>query len=100
MDKTLLAQMLAFYAGLKEKHHIVYVEATVIPTVTKEENIDIIVCHGSNAACTKIIKGEIVLGNEYIVSRGEELTGFGLEPDAVGEYSSHWPWDFCYFYKL
>lgn len=99
MKKSTLAQMLAYYAEQKEKHYLVYVNANVIPTVTMEENIDIIVCHAASAACTKIIKGKIVLGKEYIVSRGEEL-GFGLEPDAVGEYSSHWPWDYCYFYKL
>lgn len=99
MKKSTLAQMLAYYSEDKKKHHIMYVNANVIPTVTKEQNIDIIVCHASSAANTKIIKGEVVLGSEYIVSRGEEL-GFGLKPDAVGEYSSKWPWDYCYFYKL
>lgn len=52
----------------------------------------------SNAAGTKLIKGRITLKGEYLVSRGKELPF--CKPNAVAEYSSHWPYDFCYFYRL
>ena len=52
----------------------------------------------SGAAGTKLIKGKIMLKGLYLVSKGKELPF--PKPDAVAEYSSHWPWDFCYFYKL
>ena len=99
IKKTTLAQMLPFFAEDKKKHHLVWIKATKSPNLTEEQNIDLNITYAASAACTKIIKGKLKFGCEYLVSRGEEL-GFGLKPDVVCEYSSHWPWDFCYLYKL
>jgi hypothetical protein len=99
ITKKTLAQMLPFYAEDGKKHHFVYMEAIKHPRLTAEENIDANITFAANAAATKIIKGKLEYGREYLVSRGEEL-GFGLNPDVVCEYSSHWPWDYCYLYKL
>ena len=99
ITKTTLAQMLPFFAADGKKHHFVYMETIENPRLTKEENIDVNVTFASNAACTKIIKGTLEFGCEYLVSRGEEL-GFGLKPDVICKYSSHWPWEYCYLYKL
>ena len=52
----------------------------------------------SGAAGTKLIKGKVMLKGLYLVSRGKELPF--PKPDAVAEYSSHWPYDYCYLYKL
>ena len=91
--------MLLFYAEDRKKHHFVYMEAVEKAYLTAEENIDLNIGFASNAAGTKIIKGKLEYGCEYLVSRGEEL-GFDLKPDVVCEYSNHWPWDYCYLYKL
>lgn len=99
MKKSLLVQMLVFYAQDKEKHHIGYVNVERSNYLTLEEDMDYWACHVSGAANTKIAKGKIVFGQEYLYSRGEEL-GFGLKPSVVLEYSGHWPFDFCYMYKL
>ena len=99
ITKKTLAQMLPFYAEDRKRHHFVYMEAIENPRLTAEENIDANITFAANAAGTKIIKGELEYGCEYLVSRGEEL-GFNLKPDVVCEYSSHWPWDYCYLYKL
>ena len=101
ITKKTLAQMLAFYAGDSKKHYFrfVYMEACRNPRLTAEENIDANITFATNAADTKIIKGKLEYGCEYLVSRGEELV-FDLKPDVVCEYSSHWPWDYCYLYKL
>ena len=99
ITKTTLAQMLQFFAADGKKHYFVYMEAIKHAGLTREEDIDVNISFASNAAGTKIIKGTLEFGCEYLVSRGEEL-GFGLKPDVVCEYSSHWPWDYCYLYKL
>jgi len=99
ITKTTLAQMLQFFAADGKKHHFVYMEAIKHDKLTREEDIDVNIGFASNTADTKIIKGTLEFGCEYLVSRGEEL-GFGLKPDVVCEYSSHWPWDYCYLYKL
>lgn len=99
ITKKTLAQMLSFFAADGKKHHLVRMEANVHPGLTDEENIDVNIAVASGAAGVKIIKGKLENGCEYLVSRGEEL-GFGLKPDVVLEYSSHWPWDYCYLYKL
>lgn len=99
ITKKTLAQMLPFYAEDGKKHHFVYMKASENPRLTAEENIDVNITFAASAACTKIIKGKLEYGREYLVSRGEEL-GFNLKPDVVCEYSSHWPWDYCYLYKL
>lgn len=99
ITKKTLAQMLPFYAEDGKKHHFFYMEARENPRLTAEENIDVEITLAANAADTKIIKGKLEYGCEYLVSRGEEL-GFGLKPDVVCEYSRHWPWDYCYLYKL
>lgn len=52
----------------------------------------------AGAASTKLIKGRISFQRNYLVSRGKELPF--VKPSAVAEYSEHWPYDFCYFYKL
>jgi len=99
ITKKILAQILPFYAADGKKHQFVYMEAKEHAELTKEENVDVNIGFASNASCTKIIKGTLEFGCEYLVSRGEEL-GFGLKPDIVCEYSSHWLWDYCYLYKL
>lgn len=98
INKQTLAQMLVFYAQDKERHHIVTMEPVKHDNLTDEENLDLWVCHASDAACTKIKKGKLEYGKRYLVSRGKEL-GFGLKPAVVLEYSNNWPWDFCYLYK-
>jgi hypothetical protein len=99
MKKSLLVQMLVFYAQEKEKHHIEHIKVERTNYLLYEEDVDLWVNHASGAANTKIVKGKLVFGCEYLVSRGEEL-GFGLKPDIVCEYNRHWPFDFCYLYKL
>jgi hypothetical protein len=99
ITKTTLAQMLQFFAADGKKHHIVYMEAIKHAELTREEDIDVNICFASNAACTKIVKGTLEFGRDYLVSRGEEL-GFGLKPDVVCKYSRNWSWDYCYLYKL
>lgn len=99
ITKKTLAQMLSFFAEDGKKHHFFYMEAIENPHLTAEENIDVNIIFAAGAAGTKIISGKLKYGCEYLVSRGEEL-GFGLMPDVVCEYSSHWPWDYCYLYKL
>lgn len=99
ITKMTLVQMLQFFAADGKKHHIVYMEAINHAELTREEDIDVNITFASNAADTKIIKGTLEFGCEYLVSRGEDL-GFGLKPDVVCEYSSHWPWEYCYLYKL
>ena len=101
ITKKTLAQMLTFYAWDGKKHYFRfgYLEARENPSLTAEENIDENIAFAAKAADTKIIKGKLEYGCEYLVSRGEELV-FDLKPDVVCEYSSHWPWDYCYLYKL
>lgn len=99
ITKKTLAQMLPLFAGDGKKHQLVWMQATEHPNLTEKENIELNITYASNTACSKIIKGKLKLGCEYLVSRGEKL-GFGLKPDVVCEYSSHWPWTHCYLYKL
>ena len=99
ITKKTLAQMLPFYAEDGKKHHFVYMEAIKHDKLTREENIDVNITFAANAADTKIIKGKLEYGCEYLVSHGKEL-GFNLKPDVICEYDSHYPWDYCYLYKL
>ena len=97
--KDLLIQMLVFFAQDKERHHIDRVKVDRSNYLSYDEDIDFWICHASGAADTKVVKGKLEFGKEYLVSRGEEL-GFGLKPSVVCEYSHHWPFDYCYLYKL
>lgn len=99
MTKKDLAQMLAFYAEDNKKHHFLYMSPTRNPRLTEGENMKLVVEFAACAAGTKIIEGKVEWGKQYLVTRGEVL-GFGKKPDVTCEYSRHWPWDFCYMYKL
>lgn len=52
----------------------------------------------SGCAGVKLIKGRIRLKGKVLVSRGQELPY--LKPVAVIEYAGHWPWDYCYLYRV
>lgn len=99
MDKQTLALALCLYAEDKQKHDFAYMKANEDERFSKEQNDDLNMTVAANAANTKIVEGEFEPGAEYLVCRGETL-GFGTQPDIIGEYSSHWPHDFCYLYKL
>lgn len=99
MKKSLLIQMLVFYAQDKVRRHIYHVKVERSNLLSYEEDVELWIGLAANCAGTKVIKGKLEFGKEYLVSRGEEL-GFGLKPSVVLEYSNHWPFDFCYMYKL
>ena len=99
MKKSLLIQMLVFYAQDKVRHHFYHVKVERHDHLSYEEDVELWIGHATNCAGTKVIKGKLEFGKEYLVSRGEEL-GFGLKPDIIVEYNRHWPFDFCYMYKL
>lgn len=99
MKKSLLIQMLVFYAQDKVRHQIYHVKVKRHDLLSYEEDVELWIGHATNCAGTKVIKGKLEFGKEYLVSRGEEL-GFGLKPNIICEYNRHWPFDFCYLYKL
>ena len=100
MDKRTLAQALVFYAEEKQKHHVAYMVAKESEELSKKENDDLNISMAAGAADTKIVKGKFKPGARYLVCRGEEFPFCYVKPDIIGEYSSHWPHDFCYLYKL
>lgn len=95
-----LIEQISDRAG-KEKFHIIALNAKnwEDPNYKKEECIQMFVESASNVADTKLIKGRISLKSMYLVSRGSELPCYS-KPDAIAEYSRHWPYDFCYFYRV
>ena len=99
IDKQTLAQMLVFYTEDRKRHHFLSMTAIENEKLTAEQNLENNIVFASNSAGVKIIRGKIKYGQKYLVSRGEKL-GFSLKPAVVLEYSNHWPWDFCYMYKL
>lgn len=99
MKKSLLVQMLVFFATTKEKYDLTYVDVLRHDLLSYDEDVDLWANHSSGAANTKIIKGKLVFGQMYLVSRGKEI-GYHLKPSVVLEYSSHWPYEFCYLYKI
>lgn len=100
MKKIELARIAEFlsYATRKEKYDVVVYNPETWKEYGKEEGVRHAVESASNAAETKLVEGKISLDATYLVSRGKKLSSY--KPDAVAEYSSHWPYDYCYFYKL
>ena len=91
--------MLVFYAQDKERHHIERVKIERSNLLTYGEDVDLHLSIASGAANTTIVKGKLEFGREYLVSRGEKLV-FDLKPSVICEYSNHYPFDFCYMYKI
>lgn len=100
MTKKIIAQMLAYFAEDKKKHHFIYMAPERNERLTEDENVENAIVFAANVAGTKIVKGKVEWGNQYLVTRGEALDSFGLEADVTLEVSNHWPWAFCYMYKL
>lgn len=95
-----LIEQISDRAG-KEKFHIIALNAKNWEELNykKAECIQMFVEIAANAAGTKLIKGRISLKSMYLISRGCELP-CSSKPDAIAEYSTHWPYDFCYFYRV
>ena len=100
MTKTQLAQLLECITGCakKREYSICYCNPKGWEKYGIIDGKRYFVQSASGAAGTTLIKGRITLKGEYLVSKGKELPF--SEPNAVAEYSSHWPYDYCYFYKL
>lgn len=100
MKKIELARIIEQISWQARKDHfnIVVVYPRIWEKYGKGEGTKHFVESASNAAGTKLIKGKITFNGTYIVSRGKELPFY--KPNAVAEYSSHWPYDYCYFYRL
>ena len=100
MTKKELAYLFANCMGcVKEKEYSIHVcNPDGWKKFGEEDGLRYFVESASGAAGTKLTKGKVLLKGLYLVSRGKELPL--PKPDAVAEYSSHWPYDFCYFYKL
>lgn len=98
MTKEELARMLCNIAETAhmKKRHIQFIDADLWPDKSDEKNFIIVACHSAGA---KLVKGKIVLKGKYIASCGDKLPT-DTEPVAVIEYNGHWPWDFCYLYRV
>lgn len=100
MDKSTLVQMLLFYAADKERHHFAVINLERSDYTTYDKDVDIWLNHAANSAGVSLVKGKLEFGKRYLVSRGEDLAHWGLKSAVTLEYCNHWPWDFCYLYKL
>lgn len=97
MTKKELARIIEQISWRARKEHF-DVDFYDTDLLSKDSSEEWLVGFFSRSAGAKLIKGRITLKGEYLVSRGKELPF--CKPNAVAEYSSHWPYDFCYFYRL
>lgn len=98
MKKNLLAQILEVVSQCNKREYDIHITHPSIWDKYGKEGKKHFVESASNAAGTQLVQGKVSLKTAYLVSRGKQLPF--PKPDAVAEYSSHWPYDFCYFYRL
>jgi len=99
MKKIELAQILEFVSQCKKREYYINIAyPSGWEKFGDEKGKAYFVESASGAAGTKLTKGNIRLDGVYLVSRGKKLPY--IKPNAVAEYSEHWPHDFCYFYRL
>jgi len=99
MNKITLARVLEIVSECKKREfHISIYYPYIWEKYGEKIGKQHLVESASGAACTKLIKGRVGFKGTYLISKGKELPI--LKTNAVAEYSNHWPYDFCYFYKL
>lgn len=95
MTKIELARMLENVSWRAKKEQF---DVTIVDTKIFIGGSDELMTFGANSAGVQLVSGKLPVRGVYIFSRGNKI--HGAEPVAVIEYSHHWPYDFCYVYKL
>ena len=99
MTKIQLAQIMEYISRCKKReYHINIAYPSGWEKFGNKDGKKYFVEFASGAAGTKLIKGRVELNGAYLISKGKELPY--IKPNAVAEYSEHWPYDYCYFYRL
>ena len=101
MDKESLARCLVAIScrARKERYNIEFYNLDIFSDLLNMDD-ETLASFFSNAAGSKKIKGRLPRKGSILVSRGEELPIYRVKPIAVIEYSRHWPYDYCYVYRL
>ena len=98
MNKIALARCLAFVSEQAAKKEKFDVDVFNTDYLSKDSSVQWLVELFANCALAKIVKGKITHKGAYLISRGKKLPY--LEPTAIIEYEGHYPYDFCYVYRL
>lgn len=100
MTKERLARLAVelSWRSRKERFDIEFFPMGIFEKIELCDELELFLTISSGCAATKLIKGRVCTKGSYLVSRGKELNC--CKPDAVAEYSRHWPYDYCYFYKI
>lgn len=99
MTKIQLAQIMEYISQCKKREYYINIAyPSGWEKFGDKDGKKYFVESASGAAGTKLIKGRVSLKSKYLVSKGKELPY--IKPNAVAEYGEHWPYDYCYFYRL